>query len=229
MLVAAGVYVTSDDELQLLRDYVGGGRPSHRRHPHGLRRRRGAGQGRGRSAAPRRPRRHPVRRVLEPRRRRPGRGRAGAAAARRRRGRASGSTASSPTTPTMLARYEHPRFGAFPAVTSHAVGDGRVTVVGCVPNRALAAGIVALGRGRRARPRARGRRPRCRSPWHPDRCPTVAGPGSSSTGDGSRRPSRSRHPSPTPSPEPSSGRAPMSHCRHGRRGPSSASERQGIV
>jgi len=47
----------------------------------------------------------------------------------------------------VLARYEHPRFGAFPAVTSHAVDDGRVTVVGCVPNRALAGGIVAWAAG----------------------------------------------------------------------------------
>ncbi|MDQ0894918.1 beta-galactosidase [Agromyces ramosus] len=47
----------------------------------------------------------------------------------------------------VLARYEHPRFGDFPAVTSHAVGDGRVTVLGCVPNRALAGGIVRWAAG----------------------------------------------------------------------------------
>ncbi|GAA1964231.1 beta-galactosidase [Agromyces allii] len=42
----------------------------------------------------------------------------------------------------VLARYVHPRFGDFPAVTSHAVGDGRVTVVGCVPSPALASGVI---------------------------------------------------------------------------------------
>lgn len=42
----------------------------------------------------------------------------------------------------VLARYEHPRFGDFPAVTSHVVGDGRVTVVGCVPNPALAVALI---------------------------------------------------------------------------------------
>ena len=42
----------------------------------------------------------------------------------------------------VLARYDHPRFGDFPAVTSHAVDGGRVTVIGCVPNPALASGII---------------------------------------------------------------------------------------
>ncbi|ANJ25973.1 beta-galactosidase [Agromyces aureus] len=42
----------------------------------------------------------------------------------------------------VLASYVHPRFGDFPAVTSHAAGDGRVTVVGCVPNPALASAVV---------------------------------------------------------------------------------------
>jgi beta-galactosidase len=49
----------------------------------------------------------------------------------------------------VLARYDHPRFRDFPAVTSRAVGGGRVTVVGCVPAPGLAAGIVrwAVPRG----------------------------------------------------------------------------------
>ena len=85
------------------------------------------------------------------------------------------------------------------------------------------------GRSRRRSPMGSPRTARCPSPWHPVRCPTGDEPGSSSTGDGSRRRSRSRHPSPTPSPETSSRRAPMSHCRPGRRGPSSVSEHQGIV
>ena len=42
----------------------------------------------------------------------------------------------------VLARYKHPRFGDFPAVTTRAAGDGRVTVVGCVPDPGLARGII---------------------------------------------------------------------------------------
>lgn len=42
----------------------------------------------------------------------------------------------------VLARYEHPRFGDFPAVTTNAHGDGRITVVGTVPSPALAADLV---------------------------------------------------------------------------------------
>lgn len=42
----------------------------------------------------------------------------------------------------VLARYEHPRFGDFPAVTSRTAGPGRVTVVGTVPNPALASSVI---------------------------------------------------------------------------------------
>lgn len=42
----------------------------------------------------------------------------------------------------VLARYDHPRFGDFPAVTTRAVDGGRVTVVGCVPGPALASSII---------------------------------------------------------------------------------------
>lgn len=42
----------------------------------------------------------------------------------------------------VLARYEHPRFGDFPAVTTNAHGEGRITVVGTVPSPALAADLV---------------------------------------------------------------------------------------
>lgn len=42
----------------------------------------------------------------------------------------------------VLARYDHPRFGDFPAVTSRAVNGGRVTVVGCVPDPDLAGSII---------------------------------------------------------------------------------------
>jgi beta-galactosidase len=43
----------------------------------------------------------------------------------------------------VLARYEHPHLGRWPAVTTHAHGRGRVTYVGTLPDRALA---VALAR-----------------------------------------------------------------------------------
>jgi beta-galactosidase len=40
-----------------------------------------------------------------------------------------------------LVSYEHPHFGQWPAVTTHGFGQGRVTYVGTVPNRALAAAL----------------------------------------------------------------------------------------
>jgi beta-galactosidase len=43
-----------------------------------------------------------------------------------------------PTGAEPLARYEHPHFGRWPAVTSAVSGSGRVTVVGTVPNQELA-------------------------------------------------------------------------------------------
>jgi beta-galactosidase len=42
----------------------------------------------------------------------------------------------------VLARYRHPRFSDFPAVTTNPHGQGRITVVGTVPSRALAADLV---------------------------------------------------------------------------------------
>lgn len=42
----------------------------------------------------------------------------------------------------VLARYRHPRFSDFPAVTTNSHGEGRITVVGCVPSPALAADLV---------------------------------------------------------------------------------------
>ncbi|HMQ65932.1 MAG TPA: beta-galactosidase [Arachnia sp.] len=42
-----------------------------------------------------------------------------------------------------LASYRHPHFGQFPAAVTAAHGAGRVTTVGCVPNDALAAGLIA--------------------------------------------------------------------------------------
>lgn len=42
----------------------------------------------------------------------------------------------------VLAQYAHPRFGEFPAVTTRAHGEGRITTVGTVPNPALAAALV---------------------------------------------------------------------------------------
>ena len=42
----------------------------------------------------------------------------------------------------VLAGYHHPRFSAFPAVTGRRHGEGFITYVGTVPNRALASDIV---------------------------------------------------------------------------------------
>ena len=205
----------------------GGGRSPHRRHPHGLRRRGGPGASRGRTCAAPRGRGRPVRRVLEPGPRGAGhRDRIPRGIRRERR--------------TILGRRAHqhrrgdarplrpPAVLRLPAVTTNAHGSGRITVVGTVPSPALAADLV---RWAVPSPVADGLAAdqRCPSPWHPVHCPTGDEPGSSSTGDGSRRRSRSRHPSPTPSLETTSRRAPMSHCRPGRRGPSSVSEHQGIV
>ena len=47
-----------------------------------------------------------------------------------------------PTGAEVLARYDHPEFATFPAVTTREVADGRVTYVGTVPNPALAVDIV---------------------------------------------------------------------------------------
>ncbi|WP_033338504.1 beta-galactosidase [Catenuloplanes japonicus] len=41
----------------------------------------------------------------------------------------------------VLARYVHPHFGRWPAITTRAEGDGRVTYVGTVPDEALAAAL----------------------------------------------------------------------------------------
>ena len=38
---------------------------------------------------------------------------------------------------TVLASYDHPHFGRWPAITTHQVDAGRVTYVGTVPNHAL--------------------------------------------------------------------------------------------
>ncbi len=46
-----------------------------------------------------------------------------------------------PTNAEVLATYDHPHFGRWPAVTSRAHGAGRVTYVGTVPNPALARAI----------------------------------------------------------------------------------------
>jgi beta-galactosidase len=47
----------------------------------------------------------------------------------------------------VLARYRHPRFGDFPAVTSRAAGSGRVTIVGTVPNAELASSVIRWATG----------------------------------------------------------------------------------
>ena len=47
-----------------------------------------------------------------------------------------------PDTGTVLASYEHPRFADFAAVTTATHRSGRITTVGCVPNDALARSII---------------------------------------------------------------------------------------
>ncbi len=42
----------------------------------------------------------------------------------------------------VLASYEHPHLGHWAAVTTRAVGAGRITVVGTVPDQDLAAGLM---------------------------------------------------------------------------------------
>ncbi len=41
----------------------------------------------------------------------------------------------------VLATYEHPHFGRYAAVTTQAIGDGRITYVGTNPDRALSASL----------------------------------------------------------------------------------------
>lgn len=150
VLVAAGVYVTTDDELQLLRDYV-----AHGGHlVVGIRTGYADEEARARvEVAP--PRlvdlagiRYDEYSNLDDEVAVVGVTDAleldGAAAARLW---IDGLIADGTDGADVLARYEHPRFGAFPAVTSRAVGGGRVTVVGCVPNPALARGIVRWAAG----------------------------------------------------------------------------------
>ena len=43
----------------------------------------------------------------------------------------------------VLARYDHPHFGRWPAVTTRAHGSGRVTTVGTIPDPALARAVLA--------------------------------------------------------------------------------------
>jgi beta-galactosidase len=43
----------------------------------------------------------------------------------------------------VLAGYDHPHFGRWPAITTRRHGRGRVTTVGTVPDRSLARALVA--------------------------------------------------------------------------------------
>ena len=92
----------------------------------------------------------------------------------------------------VLARYRHPRFSDFPAVTTNAHGAGRITVVGTRAVARARRGPRALGRARRRSPTGSPPAAPCPSPSRRARCPTADAPGSSSTGAGSRRRSRSR-------------------------------------
>ncbi len=46
-----------------------------------------------------------------------------------------------------IAHYEHPRFGRFPAIASHSIGNGRVTTVGTLPSPELAATVMRMAAG----------------------------------------------------------------------------------
>ncbi len=48
-----------------------------------------------------------------------------------------------PADATVLAEYEHPDLGRFPAIVTRAVGAGRITTVGTVPDPALAAALAS--------------------------------------------------------------------------------------
>jgi beta-galactosidase len=48
-----------------------------------------------------------------------------------------------PTDADVLVRYDHPHFGRWPAVTTRALGAGRITYVGTVPNQDLARALCA--------------------------------------------------------------------------------------
>jgi beta-galactosidase len=50
---------------------------------------------------------------------------------------------------TVLARYRHPHFGQWPAVTTRPVGKGRVTYSGTVPGNSLAQAVLRWAGGRR--------------------------------------------------------------------------------
>ncbi|MEY9966902.1 beta-galactosidase GanA [Streptacidiphilus sp. MAP12-16] len=83
----------------------------------------------------------------------------------------------------VLADYDHPHFGRWPAVTTRRHGAGRVTCVGTVPGRELACAL-APGSGR---PRAAAG-PTCRCPSPSRAAPrrTVAACTWSTIGSGSR-------------------------------------------
>ncbi|WP_030437511.1 beta-galactosidase [Actinoplanes subtropicus] len=52
---------------------------------------------------------------------------------------------------TILATYQHPHFGRWPAVTTNQVGRGRITYVGTVPDQRLAAAILRWANAGRVR------------------------------------------------------------------------------
>ena len=48
-----------------------------------------------------------------------------------------------PTDAAVLARYDHPHFGQWAAITTRQIGDGRITYVGTVPNVDLAKALMS--------------------------------------------------------------------------------------
>ncbi len=70
-----------------------------------------------------------------------------------------------------LARYEHPHFGRWPAVTTNQAGAGRVTYVGTLPDRTLARALAHRLRPESART----------DPWRRDTHPSVGVTGGTSS------------------------------------------------
>ncbi|WP_281392139.1 beta-galactosidase trimerization domain-containing protein [Brachybacterium halotolerans] len=71
----------------------------------------------------------------------------------------------------VLAQYVHPHFGRWPAVTTRAAGDGRITYVGTVPDQDLAAALmewaVRVGDGEVGEGRGAGEGRESRAAWRP--------------------------------------------------------------
>jgi beta-galactosidase len=84
---------------------------------------------------------------------------------------------------TVLARYDHPQFGRWPAVVSTAHGHGRITTIGTVPDPAAAGAVLDWAVNLSGGPSTRGRRTPAHRRWNGPASVTVA---SATAPDGSR-------------------------------------------